>query len=354
MAVWRMIWCIGLGLLLALGGVLPGYAAVPGFSEIITPQNAGQLAQVAEVDFGPWNLVMAVAWSPDGAHLAVSAGEYIYLYAASTWKQVSAYRVGAFTHGLAFSPDGTWLAAASRDGYLRLWTAQDFQARADAPPVLAVQAHRKGANTVLFSPDGSLLASGGNDAVARFWDPASGTVLGLMIGGTFAVPSAAFLPDGETLAVINGDRIRLRQVGSERIVGTFAAEATLYSVAVSPDGTLLAAGGSDNLVRVWDPKTAYRTGQEHYPDPLLLAGHSGKAGSFQALIWRVSFSPDGRLLASAGGDGTLRLWDPSAGTLLASLLAHPNGAACLAFRPGGEQLASGGLDGVLRIWGINR
>lgn len=316
------------------------------------------LALEAEITFSPWELVMAVAWRPDGDLLAVSAGDAIYLYDPQGWRRRSAYTVGALTHGLAFSPDGVWLAAASRDGFLRLWRVGDFLAASDAPPALAVQAHRKGANTVSFSPDGTRLASGGNDAIARFWDPARGDVLGLMIGGTFAVPSLAFLPDGETLAVVNGGRVRLRQVGTERILGTFAIEteiAGLYSLAVSSDGRWLAAGGNDNLIRLWEVSTAYRSGQEHYPEPRLLRGHDGQPdaagfGKFRALIWQVAFSPDGRWLASAGGDGALRLWDAAGGGQLASAAAHPNGAACLAFHPRGERLASGGLDGVLRIW----
>jgi WD40 repeat protein len=174
----------------------------------------------------------------------------------------------------------------------------------------------------------------------------------MMVGGTFAVPSIAFLPDGALLAVTSGDRIRLREVGSERIAGSFASDAPLFSLAVSPDGARLAAGGSDNLIRLYDVAAAYRTGQEVYPDPVVLAGHTGGLDTYRALIWQVAFSPDGALLASVGGDGGLRLWDVAAAAPLAALPAHRLGATGVAFDSHGMLIATGGLDAMVRIWGV--
>jgi WD40 repeat protein len=311
-----------------------------------------QLALLHELRYTPWELVMAAAWSPDGASLAVAAGDNIHLYRADNWKEITTLYVGALTHGLAFSPQGGWLAAGSRDGNLRLWKTADLLSGQPAEPVFTVLAHKKGVNSVTFSPDGIRLASGGNDAVARLWDPDRGVMTGMTIGGSFAVPSISFTPDGLTLAVVNGDKVRLRVIGTERISGTFMADSPQYQVNFSPDGKLLVVTGSDNLIRLWQLADAYRTGQERYPEPLLFSGHAGAAGTFRALVWKVIFSPDGRKLFSVGGDGTLRIWETATGTLLNTYFAHPGGATCLSLRADGLRLASGGLDGSLKIWEV--
>lgn len=334
----------GLQILLLIGGAIWG--AAWGLA------GEAQLMQQHELRYTPWELVMAAAWSPDGTSLAVSAGDNIHLYRTDNWERITTLYVGALTHSLAFSPQGGWLVAGSRDGNLRLWKMADLLSGQTGAPALTVLAHKKGVNIVLFSPDGLRLATGGNDAVARFWDPENGRMTGMTIGGSFAVPSIAFTPDGTALAVVNGDKVRLREVGSERITGTFMADTSLYQVAFSPDGRLLAATGSDNLIRIWQVEQAYHTGQERYPEPLLFFGHDGAAGTFRALVWKAIFSPDGRLLFSAGGDGTIRIWEAASAKLLETHFAHPGGATCLSLSADGLRLASGGLDGSLKIWAV--
>jgi len=110
---------------------------------------------------------------------------------------------------------------------------------------------------------------------------------------------------------------------------------TIGALAVCPKAPVLASGGWDHQVLLWDlteRKVARR-----------LTGH---ADWVIALAW----SPDGACLASGSRDGTARLWDRASGRTLHELKGHPKGVTAIAFAPDGRQIATVGFDGVLRLW----
>lgn len=309
----------------------------------ITPQNAGRLAEVRVIDFGPWSQIISLEWAPDGRYLAVSTGNQLVLVDPQTWERVAQAELSASAPGLAISPDSRFLAAASRDGLLTLWEVS-AGISFELTSLYSVEAHRKGANQVVFSPDGAWLASGGNDALAKVWVLQSGEQVSQIIGGSYAVADLAFSPDGAWLAIINSNLIRLRKPESGVMGLTLQALVPLFSLEYSLDGRWLAAGDTDNQVLLWD--------LEGGGTVRVVGEHSGRPGRVEALVWQVAFHPQGDMLASAGGEGAVRLWDIITGQSLAVLPGHGGAATSVRFSPDGLWLASGDLDGRLRVWGV--
>lgn len=111
----------------------------------------------------------------------------------------------------------------------------------------------------------------------------------------------------------------------------------VFSVAFSPDGKLLASGGNDNTIRVWDVASGEQL-QE-------FTGHTDGVVS-------VTFSPDGKTLA--GGAYLITLWDVETGTRLHTLKGHDSGAYSVAFRSDGKMLASAGKIDPVKLWDVKR
>jgi len=322
----------------------PPTATEPTLKVAISPENASRLAQIGVIRFDPWELVLTLAWSPDGDLLAVSAGNSIFLYNGSDQSLRQILEVGSWTSGLAFSPDGALLAAGSQDGELRLWRRPTDGQAFDTQPAVQWTAHKKGINQIAFSPDGFYLASGGNDAIARIWRVGDGGLEQQMIGGTFSVTALAFQPDGRFLAIVNGSLARLRALETGQIGITLRGDAPLFSLAFSPDGRQIATGNLNNLLEIWETGTGESIARLEVTSPA--------PGASTVFTGQVVYSPDGRLLGATASDGSVRLWEPVSGQLKVTLSEHSRSATCLAFSPDQDLLVSGGLDGTIRIWEI--
>jgi WD40 repeat protein len=150
----------------------------------------------------------------------------------------------------------------------------------------------------------------------------------------------AFSPEGKTLAmwVWGDDSIRLWDVATQRERVTVADPSGF--VAFSPDGRHLAVGGMGGSVKVWNADSGKL-------EATLLEGEGG-------LDTAVSFSPDGKTVASGSGysSGTVRLWDVDSGELRASFKGHAARITCLAFFPDGKTLATGSFDATVKLWDV--
>lgn len=307
----------------------------------ITLENSARLEVVARRDFQPFELALALAWSPDSSTLAVAAGEQVRLFAAGSFSETLRLEAGVWQTSLAFSPDGAVLAASGRDGQLYAWEVGRGELLAPAYPH---PAHRKGASKVAISPDGLTLASTGNDGMAHLWELASGEPVTAMIAGAFATPAIAFTPDGAEVAIVNGPVVRFRTASEGRISRTIRADRSIYAIAMHPTGEYLTAAHDDNSLSIWELGNGSQVAG--------LVGHTGEPDKPSALVWSVAFDPSGDLLASAGGDGSLRVWKWRLGEALAMWDSGGKALSCLAFSPDGRYLAVSSLDAALVVLAI--
>jgi WD40 repeat protein len=239
-----------------------------------------------------------------------------------------AYKVSA----LAFSPNGRTLAAGCDDGTVRTWDTATWQEQAK----FGRQAG--GVSSLAFAPDGKTLATGTYDAAVRLWDVTAGKELTTLRGHNHYVMSVAFSPDGKLLAsggqelVDNGQQpgygsVKLWDAIVYQEKAAVRHEQVVNAVGFSPDGKTLATASSDQTIKLWDVATGKKRAS--------LRGH-------QAAVMCLAFGPDGKTLATAGWDFSIKLWDVAKAEEVATLVGHLAEVRALAFSPDGKTLASAG------------
>ncbi|HYH65591.1 MAG TPA: sigma-70 family RNA polymerase sigma factor, partial [Urbifossiella sp.] len=290
----------------------------------------GKRAWNVVVDDKSWMSVAAL--TADGRTLATAeyesrgngtgAGHVRVWSAGGGSKRVA--ELPSYVNGLAFAPDGKRVFAAVDNHSLRCW---------DAATGREVWRNDHWASHLAVSPDGALLASDTyQDGPLRLWDAATGAAVATLDGGTRVWSrQVGFGPDGRTVAHGRNDGVLLWDVGTRRLAHRLAAAGPVFAFA--PDGRSVFTVGP--LLGRWDTQT----GRSLDPD-VRGDGHVGP-------VLAVAFAADGKAVATAGDDGTVRVWDRAAGTHK----SLPGRAArdVLAFAPGGRLLVAGTDAGVLKL-----
>jgi WD40 repeat protein len=280
--------------------------------------------------------VRSVAFSPDGK-LLVSVGDEDN---ARFWDVAH----GCIQHILAahsgriwcvtFSPVGQMLATASSDKTVKLWNANDVA------QCLVLTSHKASAARLRFLGDGKTLVTGAGIPPARFWDAESGK-LSSVLDLPQHIACLAYCESRRLLALASpGGLVRLYDLAQgNRFVREFPVQGDIYSVAFSPDGSLLACGNvhgppHQDCSVAWDLATGHE----------VLSVKGEHAGRY------VAFSPTGRVLAAAAGNGHLNRFDLTAVPVQRTGVALPGLPRCLAYSPDGSVQAIGFTDLSIRLF----
>jgi WD40 repeat protein len=251
------------------------------------------------------------------------------------------FRQTAFRHALgtvfsiAYTPDGSLIAAGDDSGAVRLFESATGQYRR------SITGHADTISSIAFDADGRIMATGCYDNTVFVWDVASGRRTHELLGHGGWVYSVTMTPDGRLLASASEDgTVRLWDLhtGSWRRLPT--GDATfMATVAFSPDGKLLAAGGGGGTVFLYS--------MEDPDHPAELRRHRGGVRS-------IAFARQGDLMATGGEDGHVNLWHPDSGEHLATLQGHSSNVMSVSFTAAGDLLASASVDHTIRLWSTGR
>jgi WD40 repeat protein len=304
--------------------------------------------------------IHGLGFSPDGKTLWSAArykGVYCCDVASGKGQQLPGVHADGYFHPNAFSKDGRKVASGGRDGSIGLWDT-------DGRPLATLTGHTGDVLAVAFSPNGETLASSGADHTVRFWDLVTNRQLRQAQMPDRTWGCLAFSPDSRKLALARGEefsrlpfapvvldvltckevfRLESPSPDPDASEASSASPGSKEFVTFSPDGRTLATSGryQDSFARLWDAATGELTGR--------------CAGEYRE-HWpcHLSFSPDGRLLAT-GPDcitNMVFLWELATCQEVGTLTGIQGGTTALAFSPDGRSLASGGSGGTVRVFDV--
>jgi WD40 repeat protein len=287
-----------------------------------------------------------MAFSPDGNWLAVGGADGFQVWDVGTGElQTTFFNAGTIKFGLRFSPNSLTILSGDRlSGVASLWdVSSGKQLRNFAYPINYFYDSSIFLNDIAFSSDGALIAASPDGDYVRIWDQTSTNPPGLsrLRDGYSSreVVSLAFSPDDQYIMTITSTGIvNFHDIRQGSLVKKIDTGVDITGAAYSPDGKIIATAGVDHLAVLWNIETGSETRQ--------FVGHTDA-------LFSVAFSQDGKFLGTASADGTARLWDVATGEELRRFIGHTAGVTNIAISPDNRFLATVSNDGSVRLWDLD-
>jgi WD40 repeat protein len=316
--------------------------------------------------------VDAVVFTPDGQAVLALGADAVSAWDASAgtpiWERRQSKEVRFET---VISRDGRSVATITEEWKVRVW----HPANGDIVPLATEIPHPGAVKAIAFSPDGKLLVTAGSDKTARLWDAATGRAVGDPLPHDQTVVAVTFSADGKKLMTASsterdttttpslappgergGRTVRVWDVETRRAIGPpipdqfgFVNDAQTVPGRFSPSGRLMATKSGKSTVQLWEVETGRPVGEPLHHDRTVGDVTFGRddtlltrlAADETVRVWavapsgrrevrlpatgrltRASFSPDGKLVFTAGDDGTGQLWNASTGERAGGPLRH--------------------------------
>lgn len=284
---------------------------------------------------GHGDTITSVAFSADGKLLATgSEDRTAKLWETDTGKDLQTFRGhNGKVRGVALSADRKHVATASEDGTAKLWNVTSGK------ELLNLSGHSRPVTAVAFNHDGTKLATASVDRTVKLWDTQSGKALQTFTGHTNSVLSVAFGGGGKRIATGSVDNTaRLWDADSGQSLRTFTGhQDSVTGVALSIDGRLL-TGSMDRTARLWELSTE---------TPLLTFG-----SAIVSQVTAARFSLDASRIVTISG-GVAVIWDSLSGSEIRRFSGHGAKLSAIAFSPNGKLLATAGDDKTAKLWDVN-
>jgi WD40 repeat protein len=289
--------------------------------------------------------ITSVVFSPDGKHaISGSHDTTLRLWELDTGKQIRIFKGHlSRVNAVAISPNGKYAISGSADTTLKLWEVATGQ------HIRTFEGHQMSIKAVTFDSTGRFALSGSRDKTIRLWEVATGQTLKTLEGHTSGVNSLSISPDGKYVISGGADRtLRLWELDTgKQIISVKGHKESINSALFSSDGRFVISIGSVST-KLWAINTVQR--ENHVR--LVRIFESFFKGKINA-IKDTRFNPDGKYMASARSDHTIRLWEVATGRQIKILKGHQDTVNAVRFSPNGKMIISGSNDQTLRLWEFN-
>ena len=299
-----------------------------------------KLPKEAKARFGKGG-INVLKFSPDGQQLAVGSSIGVWLYDVETGKERSMFP-GKST-AIAFSPDGRFLASSVKGQSPQLWELTTRKK-------MVITDHLPHTSVLRFSADGKTLftLSDEGDAISQLDLKTGKAKVTHIAEQTESVSAYNFALTHDKFALVRKrTEIELWDPMTGETVSTLKGKMSINAVVFSPDGTRLASSGrssdSNVTLQIWDTESREQLWDAESKESAHFLRTTG-------VVNALAFSPDGKMLASGGTDMTVQGRDSATGEPITTLTGHTNGITALTFSPDNHTLASGSADGKVRFW----